>query len=160
MSSNTSSKTTLEDQFRRLIAFLPTLGVQSLTLLGQTYLVTDLVQRFTARINAAEAVATAKRDFHDAVTKERELAPLVRALRLGIKSYLVASFGKQSQKLVEAGFTRAPTVTVESKVQAVASRKATRALRHTMGTRQRRAVKGKGTTPAPGNGGGQPVKNG
>ena len=67
-----------------------------------------------------------------------------------VKACVVNEFGVGSQQALDFGFAppRKATRTVESKVNAVALAKATRAARHTMGKKQKSLIKGTMVVPA------------
>jgi hypothetical protein len=72
----------------------------------------------------------------------------VRKLLAALVTVVKGSFGNSPDVLADFGVPpkKAPTpLTVEQKAAAAAKRSATRAARHTMGTKQRQAVKGQVT---------------
>jgi hypothetical protein len=66
-----------------------------------------------------------------------------------VKAWVVNEFGAGSQQAIDFGFPppKKATRTVESKVNAVALAKATRAARHTMGKKQKSLIKGTVSVP-------------
>jgi hypothetical protein len=88
-------------------------------------------------VDAAKAATRAK------VAAERADTPALDALRGALVAYVKATFGASPEVLADFGIVpkaRAP-LTVEEKA-AAAKRAATRTARHTMGTKQKKAVKG------------------
>jgi cell pole-organizing protein PopZ len=70
--------------------------------------------------------------------------PALRTLMAAYVSYLKVTYGGSPDVLADFGIQqkRRATSTVDVKAGAVAKRKATRAARHTMGTQQKKGVKG------------------
>ena len=116
-----------------------------LTLGSVTYTVAELTTLFQsfvdlrAATDAAQAVAKAK------LLAEVSGAPPIRGTVAAFVAYLKASFGNSPDTLADFGLSprkvRAP-LTAEQTAIAVAKRKATREARHTMGSQQKKAVKG------------------
>jgi hypothetical protein len=91
-----------------------------------------------ADVDAAKATTKAK------VAAERADAPSLGIFVDALVSYVKVTFGGQPDVLADFGINlkaRTP-LTVEQKAAAAAKRAATRAARKTMGTQQRKAVKG------------------
>ena len=89
-------------------------------------------------VDAAKATPRAK------VAAERADTPSLRAFTGALVAYVKATLGGSPEVLADFGIVpkaRAP-LTVEAKATAAAKRAATRAARHTMGTKQRKVVKG------------------
>jgi hypothetical protein len=89
-------------------------------------------------VNAAKAATTAK------VATEKADLPALRTFVSAFESYLKVAFGTSPDVLADFGIhpkARA-TPTVATKAAAVVKRTATRAARHTMGTQQKKGVKG------------------
>ena len=112
-----------------------------------------------AAVTAAKAVFDAK--IVDEATQTAPLRPLVRAFAAFVK----VTFANSPDILADFGFKppKARTqLTVEQKAVATARAKATRAARHTMGTNQKKQVKGTITTivTPTGSGGSGPVVTG
>jgi hypothetical protein len=92
-----------------------------------------------ADVDAAEAATKAKRAAMHADMPAR------RAFLEAFVAYVKATFSKSPDVLADFGLTpkKAPTTpTVDAKAAAAAKRAATRAARNTMGSKQRKAVKG------------------
>jgi hypothetical protein len=89
-------------------------------------------------VNAAEATTKAK------LASEKADMPALRTFMGAFVTFVKATFGGQPDVLADFGIhpkARAP-LTVEAKAAAAAKRKATRAARHTMGSKQKKDVKG------------------
>jgi hypothetical protein len=120
-------------------------GVTQVMLEGGTYTPAEVQARLLAfatlrdDVDAAKAVEKAK------IAAEETQAPALRSFMLSYETFVKAAYGNQPDVLADFGMeakkARAP-LTVEQKAAAAAKRKATRAARHTMGTQQRKAVKG------------------
>jgi len=121
----------------------------TLTFDGATYTAAALVQLLQELADALGVADTAKAGWQDALkdaTDERaKVAPVIQ----GYRSWLVATYGNAPSTLADYGMTprkvRTP-LTAEQKVAAAAKAKATREARHTMGSKQKKDVKG--TVPA------------
>jgi hypothetical protein len=146
MNSKVRTKATLQQRVSSLIA-----GTQvhfptgQLTVGGVTYEPATLVQLLKSLGDAIAVADGAKAKWHDALKSLRDenakVGPVVRAYQ----SYLVSSLGNAPSTLADFGLAplkaRAP-LSVEKKTAAAVKRKATREARHTMGTQQRKTVKG------------------
>jgi hypothetical protein len=96
-----------------------------------------------AAVDGAKAVAKAK------IVAEAAQAPSLRSQMAAYVTYVKATFGNSPDVLADFGLkprkARTP-LTIEQLAAAAAKREATRAARHTMGTKQKKAVKGTITT--------------
>jgi hypothetical protein len=91
-----------------------------------------------SNVNAAKAAAKAK------LATEATQAPALRSFTRALRSFVKVSFSTSPDVLADFGINlkvREP-LSVEAKAAAVAKRAATRAARHTMGSRQKEGVKG------------------
>jgi hypothetical protein len=89
-------------------------------------------------VNAAKALTNAK------LAVEKTDMPALRVFLDAFVSFVKAAFGNQLDVLADFGLrpkARTP-LTVEAKTAAAAKRKATRAARHTTGSKQKKSVKG------------------
>jgi hypothetical protein len=89
-------------------------------------------------VNAAKATSKAK------LAAEKTDMPALRIFMDAFVTFVKAAFGSQPDVLADFGIhpkARTP-LTVEEKAAAAAKRKATRAARHTMGSKQKKDVKG------------------
>ena len=94
-------------------------------------------------VQQAQSVAKAK------IVAEAAQAPSLRSQMAAYVAFVKATFGSTPDTLADFGLKprKAPTpLTVEQKATAAAKRKATRAARHTMGSKQKKDVKGTITT--------------
>jgi len=105
----------------------------------------DVVAMLEKRIAAADAVPPAKAAWHDAVKAAQAARTSTETTVSGVRQALLGIFGTSTQKLAAFGLkprkARTPP-TAEKKAAAAAKAKATRAARHTMGSKQKQAVKG------------------
>jgi hypothetical protein len=125
-------------------------GVSSLAIAGKTYTPAELVALFEsfdaklAEVNAAEA------KLRDAWAAYRSLSKEIAPIILGFQHVVRNIFGDQSEMLSDFGIaarTRSKP-TVETQAAAVQKRLATREARHTLGPKQKAAIKG-APVPAP-----------
>ncbi len=150
MSGITITKLTLEQQIRGLIAgtqkHMPT---GSLTVGGATYTGATIVQALQGLADSLASVDAAKASWKEALKNETDARAKVGPVVQDYRSWLVASLGNAPSTLADYGLSppkaRTP-LTAEEKVAQAQKAKATRAARHTMGSVQKKAVKG--TVPA------------
>jgi hypothetical protein len=150
MSKRAVTKASLQLRLRGLIA-----GTQkhypngSLTFGGATYTSSALIQLLQSLDDATAAVDAAKAKEQDALKQQRNVKAKVGPVAQAYRSYLVALHGNAVEPLADFGLTpkKAPAPrTAEQKATAAAKRKATRVARHTMGSKQKKDVKGTVTT--------------
>jgi len=114
----------------------------------------QVVAIYQSCLDSRAALAT-KRAETKAAMATRSSAELARKRAdTAVKAWVVNEFGVGSQQAIDFGFAppKKATRTVESKVNAVALAKATRAARHTMGKKQKSLIKGTVVVPvAPAN---------
>src|SRR5579863_7544990 len=146
--SKTATKTSQVTEVKQLILgtqkHYPTrsstlqVGGATYTVTALTQLMQDFVDNRTA-VDAAEAATKAK------IAAERAKAPSQLAVIRAFVAIVKGTFGTAADVLADFGLAppkaRAP-LTAEQKAVAVAKRAATREARHTMGTVQKKAVKG------------------
>ncbi len=126
-------------------------SVTSLPLAGSTYTMASLTQLVQSRIDAANTVANAKAQWHDASATYKALNSQVTQVLHGLRQYLINAFGPASPVLADFGFTaskRTP-LTPEQKVARAAKAEATRKARGTLGKKQKAAIKGAVPPTAP-----------
>jgi hypothetical protein len=119
-------------------------GKVEISLNGQRYKVADVHAIYTHFLEMRAALET-KRAELKATLAEAEAAEAQRLeLDKGLRAWVANQFGPNSQVAYEFGFPprKQAVKSVESKQNAVARMKATRAARHTMGKKQRQAVVG------------------
>ena len=111
----------------------------------------DVVTILQDQIDAADATAAAKIAFFQATSAERNANAKANDLFKALKTRVLGDFANQAEVLADFGMTVAtrrapdPATLVEAAKKAEATRKA----RHTMGKRQKAAIKGTvPTTPS------------
>jgi hypothetical protein len=116
-----------------------------LTVGSVTYTVAELTTLFQSFVDLRAATGAAKAAAKAKLLAEVTQAPPIRGVVSAFVAYLQASFGNSPDALADFGLSprkaRTP-LTAEQTAVAVAKRKATRQARHTMGSRQKKAVKG------------------
>jgi hypothetical protein len=117
----------------------------SFTIGSAAFTAANLVQLFQGLADAIAKVDVAKAGWEDALTSmDAEHAKVVPVLR-GYQSLLLATYGNAPATLADYGLAprKGPTPpSADVKAAAVAKRAATRKARHTMGTKQKAAIKG------------------
>jgi hypothetical protein len=117
----------------------------SIPVLGSDKTPADIKTALQASIDAAGTTQNARGAWLNAVQTERALRSSNLELLSALKSFVILKFGKNDEPvLADFGFTtpRPAPKTVETKAAAVAKAQATRKARHTMGSRQKKKVKG------------------
>jgi hypothetical protein len=120
-------------------------GSQQLTVGGAAFTVTALTALLQSFVDQREAVDASKAATKAKIEAERAQAPSRRGVVSAFVAYVKATFGNSPDLLADFGLSprKARTaLSAEQKAVAVAKRDATRAARHTMGTKQRKGVKG------------------
>jgi hypothetical protein len=146
MSNQVKTKTTLQQRVSSLIS-----GTQkhyttgTLMVGGVSYDPATLIQTLQGLSNALVASDAAKAKWNDALTSLRDESAKVEPVIRAYQSYLVSSFGNAPSTLADFGLAprkaRAP-LTAQEQAAAAAKSKATRTARNTMGSQQRKKVKG------------------
>lgn len=155
MSENQNNPGNILKSFQALAGGLannPLPGLTQLAAGGQVMPVADLlaeVQGYAQLYKAAEDAAKA----HDKAIQAREAAAPAAIDRLQqIRAALKSAIGKRNPDLLAFGITpdqEPAPLTVEQKLARAAKAKATRAARHTMGPKQKAAIKGQVPPPDP-----------
>jgi hypothetical protein len=117
----------------------------SVAFAGGTYTPAQVEASLQTLVDLRGAVDAAKAATKAKVAAERAQAPSLRRFVSAYATFVKATFGDQPDVLAHFGMqpnkVRTP-LTVEQKAAAAAKRKATRAARHTMGTKQKQDVVG------------------
>jgi len=147
-----TSKLTAEGAIRALIAgllanFAPG---DTFVLSGTTYTRDQLVAALQRYLDAVAATKAAQATYHGEVDAERAVLKDLRPLRKALKATLQGRYGDNRNKLEQFGLEPATPgdKTVAAKAQGIEKSKATREARHTMGSQQKKAVKGSVPQPA------------
>lgn len=109
-----------------------------------TYTPAQVTSSLQTLVNLRSDVDTAKAATKAKLADETAQMPTLRSFMAAFESFVRATFSKSPDVLADFGLTkkaRTP-LTVEQKAAAAAKRKATRAARKTMGTKQKKSVKG------------------
>jgi hypothetical protein len=113
-------------------------------LVGGSFTPPQITAQLQALVKLRSDVEAAKASAKARLAVEKADMPALRIFMDAMVTFVKAAFGTAPDVLADFGLhpkARAP-LTVEAKTAAAAKRKATRAARHTMGTIQRKSVKG------------------
>jgi len=117
----------------------------SVMLLGSSYTPAQITSKLQSIVTLRSDVDTAKAATQAKLAAEASQLPALHGFVTAYESYLRGAYGSQPDVLADFGLqpkkARTPA-TVAAKATAVAKRTATRAARHTMGSVQKKAVKG------------------
>jgi septal ring factor EnvC (AmiA/AmiB activator) len=118
--------------------------VTQIPLAGSTYTPEQITNQLQQIVDLRADVDTAKATTKAKVTAEQSSLPSLRSFMKTYKTYLKAAYASTPDVLADFGLhAKEPTpLTAEAKTAAAAKRKATRAARHTMGSQQKKSVKG------------------
>jgi hypothetical protein len=132
---------------------------QQFMLGGKAFTTAELVALFQGLIDAVAAAVAAKAARAKAVANVKSLRTTVIPVHRDLIAFVKATLGRDPTVLADFGeeLSAPKTPTAEEKAAAVQKRKSTRAARHTMGTVQKKAVKGTETTPAQPSASGSPA---
>jgi hypothetical protein len=125
------------------------MNVVPMTFGGLQYTAAALIQLFQGQIDAVSGVSATKGTWLNAIQKEKDLRVKVASIVTGLKAYVLQAFPGNTEALADFGFAakkKATPKTAEQKAVIALKAKATRAARHTMGSKQKLAVTG--TVPA------------
>jgi hypothetical protein len=120
----------------------PTLA--SFMIAGKTVKTADVLTALQSRQNSAKAVDAARATWQAAVATERNVREQSNAMVSGVKQSLHVMFAGSPDILADFGLTprKQTAVSPGVRVAAAAKAKATRAARHTQGSKQKAAIKG------------------
>jgi hypothetical protein len=114
----------------------------------------QVIAIYQSCLDSRAALATKRAETKAAMATRASAEAARRRADRAVKAWVVNEFGERSASALGFGFAppKKATRTVESKVNAVALAKATRAARHTMGKKQKSLIKGTVVVPvAPAN---------
>jgi len=125
--------------------------IASLVIAGATMTTKDIIEHLQARIDSAKGAQTTRATWQNAVKSDKDERAKSRGLLSGVKQALLVAFAGQIDTLADFGLNpRKPRVlSPEQKTIAATKARATRAARHTMGKKQKAAVKGTVSPAAP-----------
>ncbi len=153
MSTSAGNKVTVEAEYNALITAIPNEfpASASFEILGQTFTRDAFLAKLKTVLDVSAISVTTKLAWRAAVSDARQVTAEVNPLRVAFRGILAMKYGKDSPKLLEFGYkpNKAPKKTAAAKTVGAAKAKATRTLRHTMGTVQKKTVKGTVVLTAP-----------
>ena len=119
-------------------------GVQTLTLNGQSFSVAQVRAAVQARVNATQDAEASKSQLRVKLDTRKTADAAARPIVTGLEAYVALTYGKRSQAMTDFGFAvpKQPKKSVETKAQAAQKGQATRKARGTKGKKQREAIKG------------------
>jgi len=117
-------------------------GTKVIVLNGASYRPAELIVRLEQRVRLLDAASAARAKAHDAVVASKQDRREIQRLLAQLRAALLVLFDNSSEKLNDFGFVprSARKPGVEAKAQAVQKSRATKAMRHTMGKRQKTKV--------------------
>jgi hypothetical protein len=143
----TTTKTDLASRAQKLIAGTTKhlAGTSQLGFASNQYTPAQVTTSLQTIVDLRGAVNTAKAATKAKVAQERAQAPALRSFMSAFESYVKVTFGNSPDVLADFGLQpkkAATPLSVEDKAAAVAKRESTRKARQTMGSQQRKEVKG------------------
>jgi hypothetical protein len=123
----------------------------SLVIDGTSYKTADIITTLQGIVNSAAAVVSSRATWQTAVQADKQGRAKNQTFVSGLKQALHVAFGNSIDTLAEFGLTQRKTRTPrtpQQKAASTAKSMATRAARHTMGSKQKAAIKGSVTPPA------------
>jgi hypothetical protein len=167
--SNNNTKTNNQNRDTRVIAGIDRhfANVAKLTIGGTDYTPASLKAVFQTDSNSIDRVVSTRQAWRQAVVDEREAHVVTARVAKALKSYIIGLYGQNAVAVLgDFGLTPPKTATKPVKVKAKAAdlAQATREARNTMGSQQKKKVKGTlpeegTTTPKTKTGGGTPPKS-
>ena len=113
-------------------------------LLGGSFTPDQITGKLQLLVNLRSDVDASRATTKAKIASEAAQLPALRAFMSAFESFVKAAYGSSPDVLADFGMSpkaRTP-LTVEAKAAAAAKRAATRAARHTLGTNQKKAIKG------------------
>jgi hypothetical protein len=109
-----------------------------------TYTRDELIAEFQSFVTAAQTTKATNQQWRAAIQTERGLELHVRELRSGVSGITQARFGKNGAQNLQFGFDlpKPRTKSAQTKAVAVEKSRATRTERHTLGSVQKKDIKG------------------
>ena len=114
------------------------------TLLGGTFTPDQITSKLQLLVSLRSDVDASRATTKAKIASEAAQTPALRAFMSAYESYVKAAFGSSPDVLADFGLNpkaRTP-LTVQAKAAAAAKRASTRAARHTLGTNQKKGIKG------------------
>jgi type I site-specific restriction endonuclease len=125
--------------------------IPSIFTAGATVTSKDIIATLQTRIDMAKTAQSTRATWQTAVAAEKAERAKTQTLVSALRQSLLVSFAGQVDVLSDFGLTarKTPVVSPETRVAAAKQAKATREARHTMGTKQKAAIKGTVAPTAP-----------
>jgi hypothetical protein len=142
----TAADQTLIDGFNKHGA-----SIASMMIGGATTTPKDIVATLQSRIDSAQAALSTRATWRTAIRTDRTVRDTTKTFVSGVKQGLLLAFAGKLDVLADFGLTEraSPVISPELRIAAAAKAKATRAARHTMGSKQKSAIKGTVPPTAP-----------
>jgi hypothetical protein len=139
------AKTELAEECRKVIRGLRNElpNVNALTLDGEHYALQAIVDLFQAVIDAGDQTARARSAWLAAAGREEVAKKRLKPVRNALKRCLESTYGLAFARKLGFVSTEPAKPKPKTQVKAAQQREATRKARGTMGTRQRKKIKGK-----------------
>jgi hypothetical protein len=146
MKTKTRGRADLAAQAKQLIAGVDKLlaNQTQVLLAGGTFTPAQITQRLQAIVTLRADVDAAKASTRAKLASEKADMPALRIFMDALATFVKAAYGTSPESLAAFGIVpkARKQLTVEEKAAAAAKRAATRTARHTMGTKQKKVVKG------------------
>ena len=139
-----TNKATRQNANRKIVTAIQKYLSAAVTLKGVNYSPSQLAKVFQDGIDIEDASDAARKQYATAVAAEKENRKTLSGVETALRNQIAATYGETSTEFADFGFTprKVRTVNVATKAEAVQKRKATRAARHTMGSREKLKVTG------------------
>jgi hypothetical protein len=119
--------------------------LSTLMIAGTSHKTTDIISTLQGVLSSAQTVVTAKANWQAAVQADKQGRAKNQPLISDVRQALYVAFGNSIDTLADFGLTQKKTRvprTPAQKAASTAKAKATRAARHTMGSKQKAQIKG------------------
>lgn len=125
--------------------------LSSLVIEGKAFTTPELIAAVQARLDSANAVLSTRATWQNTVKTDRDEQAKTKGFVSGLRQALLVAFAGSIDTLADFGLVgRKPRViSPEKKLAAAQKAKATRAARHTLGKKQKAAIKGTAPQAAP-----------
>jgi hypothetical protein len=126
-------------------------AIQAIAIAGASVTTKDIVATLQSRIDSAKAALSTRATWRTAVQADRALRDKTKTFVAGLRQALLVAFVGQIDTLADFGLTgrKSTALTPEEMLVRAAKAKATRAARHTMGSKQKAEIKGTVAPTAP-----------
>jgi hypothetical protein len=119
-------------------------STMQVVLMGSPHTTVQITSKLQSLVNLRADVDAAKAVTKAKIANEATDMPALRVFMNAVESAVMAAFGSSPDVLADFGMSPKPrpVLTVEAKAAAAAKRASTRAARHTMGSKQKKGIKG------------------